>query len=507
MTVRLGSGSHLNRTSGTQPSMAGYTICGWVLTALPSDDWATVVYFVVPGNDAHCTFHTRQNGDVLNWRYNYGDTIFTDAIPHGEWFWCGLRFDDEENVTVLVYRPGQDEGVVELGTAEIGPRYESPIEALWFGDDIWGEPVGSNDDPAYFRAWRIVPNNADLDLERASLTAVATPIAEWPLDSDAADVSGNGYHLTVQGSNLAWVEDEPPIGGDGDFAELSGTVTASLTASADLAAVADLNGSVGAALAAVGSLDGTASLSGGTAAQLSTAGSLTGSADLSGALTCVAVLDGDLTATCDLAGSVAAQLTTSGDLSGDASLSGSVAASLSTVGSLAGVADLSGTVETALSVAGALTADDPGSGALWGTITCSLSVSGDLTGAAELSSTTAASLAAAGELSGDAALSGAVAARAAATGQLSAWADLSGSVAATLALSGDLEAPTDPGALSGTVVCALSTSGNLTGRADLSGAIAASLAVAGEMSGKAPFVRPPPSRLARTAPESRIARA
>lgn len=212
MTVRLGTASHLNRTAGSMPSLAGHTICGWVLTDLPSDDWATVVYLVVPGNDSHCTIHTRQNGDVLNWRYNYGDTIFTNAIPHGEWFWCGLRFDDDENVTVLVYRPGQDEGVVELGTAGIGPRYQDPIEALWFGDDIWGEPVGSNENPALFRAWRIVPNDADLELERASLTAVAAPIAEWPLDEDADDASGNGYHLTPQGTNLAWVEDEPPIG-------------------------------------------------------------------------------------------------------------------------------------------------------------------------------------------------------------------------------------------------------------------------------------------------------
>lgn len=214
MTAQMGTGSHLNRTSGGLPSLAGYTICGWVLTDLPSDDWATVVYLVVPGNDAHCTIHTNQSGDVLNWRYSYGDTTFTNAIPHGEWFWCGLRFDDEENVTVLVYRPGQDEGVVELGTAEIGPRYKDPLEGLWLGDDIWSEPVGSNTNPGLFRAWRIVPNSADLDLERASLTAVATPIAEWPLDEDANDVSGNGYHLTEQGSNLAWVAQEPPIGDD-----------------------------------------------------------------------------------------------------------------------------------------------------------------------------------------------------------------------------------------------------------------------------------------------------
>lgn len=178
------------------------TIAGWMQRAAVSAG-AVVVAAIVSGSGFEQTLLMEAGANELAIYNSRGPST---ALPYfdvtdGSWIYvASVRSGDTQTLIV-------DGVAISAFTdaAAIGPN---TIVAL--GGDT--SALGMNGRLAHWRLWEAALTVEELFRERQNIVAMRTANlwADWPLDTDALDISGNARHLSEFGSIV--YEAGPPIG-------------------------------------------------------------------------------------------------------------------------------------------------------------------------------------------------------------------------------------------------------------------------------------------------------
>lgn len=257
---------------------------------------------------------------------------------------------------------------------------------------------------------------------------------------------------------------------------LTGAISQAMALTGALTSNGPLVGAVSFAITQTGSLVGIGALAGGVSWSMSLTGALTGFGALSSTIPLQLSLAGSLSSNGPITGSVSASFSLVGSFTADGSLAGSIPVIFSQVGTLIG----SGVLSSAISFAISLNGSFAGGGALDGVVSFALSQTGSLTGGGALASTPSMTMALTGAMIGSGALSGNITASFALTGAATGSGVLSGSIPLLAVLVGAL---TGTGALTSAPSFAISVTGSLVGTGALSSNIPLTILLVGDITG------------------------
>lgn len=359
------SGERLRISSGLWDYNSAYTFVAWVYVAVDRATNYQSIFCRYGGGDMMDQLYLDASMRIATYVANSASTDVTGAtLSTGTWYY--LAMVRESTSSLKVYIDGSATATLTNTRSVTGRTDGTPLLDLstnnyteWYNGRM-----------AFARVFTAALSNAEINAEMAATAAVLTgEWADWPLQADDDDISGNARHFTTSGT-VTYSEAGPDIGGGTAYTQsVSGTLTTA-------GAIAKSTGkAVAGALTTAGSLTRQAAKL--VAGALTTAGTLTKQA--------AKVLAGELTSAGTLATSrlysqvVAGTLTTAGALVRQANKV--VAGALTTAGALArSIAKL---VAGALTTAGALVADFIPGGTLF-----TQAVGGTLTTAGALAKST-----------------------------------------------------------------------------------------------------------------------
>lgn len=236
---------------------AGISFAGWFRIDVDRNDFSTVMRLhAAGGGSTTLTIGTGSNGVTMQ-VFSAGGTVASTAAVVGDWYRVGYTLNGTGATLYLADVDGPVQVFTGTVTAGANPT----------GLTIAGRSVGDSDEPltgtlACHRIWAAVLNQAEFEAEWAAPEAVRTADlwADWPLDDDLLDASGNGRNLT--GGPPTFVDGPPlstPITGSGSVtapaADVAGAGSVVVSASGTLEVPsATVSGAAGVVVSATGAV-------------------------------------------------------------------------------------------------------------------------------------------------------------------------------------------------------------------------------------------------------------
>lgn len=190
--------------SGTMP--ADFTITGWIYLSADQDTYTTFCRVWTSGLATVGTWSTESDGTSgPNWFTGGGSLANATNLVVGEWRRVAVSRTAAGAAVLYVATPT---GSVEVDSGSVGTN--SPAGITIGGRDTADATEWFNGRAAYFRVFDSILTQAQIVAEWAATAAVVPAWADWPLDTDLLDISGNGRHLSA-GSTATTTEAGPPI--------------------------------------------------------------------------------------------------------------------------------------------------------------------------------------------------------------------------------------------------------------------------------------------------------
>lgn len=201
----------VSRTSAPNPA-SGITFTAWFRIDVDRDDFSTLMRLHASGGGSTTLTIGTGSGGVVMQVFSAGGTVTSAPAVVGDWYRVAYTIT---GTSVALYL-ADETGATAVFTGTVTPG------ATPDGLTIGGRSVGDSDEPfagtlGHARLWTgTVSTQADIEAEWASATPVRTSglWADWPLDEDLLDASGNGRHLTAGTTAVTFVEGPPLPAGD-----------------------------------------------------------------------------------------------------------------------------------------------------------------------------------------------------------------------------------------------------------------------------------------------------
>lgn len=196
----------VSRGSAPNPA-SGITFVAWFRIDVDRNDFSTIMRLHASGGGS-TTLTIGTGGDGVTVQvFSAGGTVAGDPAVVGDWYRVAYTIDGTDVVLYLA----EETGPTAVFTGTVAPG------ATPDGLTIGGRSVGDTDEPfagtlAYKRLWSgAVSSQAQVEDEWASATAVRASglWADWPLDEDLLDDSGNGRDLSAGTTAVTFVEGPP----------------------------------------------------------------------------------------------------------------------------------------------------------------------------------------------------------------------------------------------------------------------------------------------------------
>lgn len=213
--VRFDAASdRLLRTSGLLDYKQAYTVMLHVYVVTDLNDYG-VIYTVNDGLFFQNYEYVGFDADGLTWRlaskHNNGSEITAtgSTATAGTWYHLAL-VRSAANGTLTLYVDGVQDCQLTNDVSTGG----GTLERMEIGAISQSDFSRVDARAAYARAWQTALTAGELATEMAAASAQkASPWGDWPLQSDYADISGNGRDWTASGTLT--FEDGPTLSGGG----------------------------------------------------------------------------------------------------------------------------------------------------------------------------------------------------------------------------------------------------------------------------------------------------
>lgn len=232
MAAQFGEASDRVSRTGALPSPAtGLTIVGWARVDTDTNTFAVLARVWTAVLGTVITFGT--SGDGLggpNYFTGGGSVSSSTNFVVGEW---------RRVAVTCLGTTGEVYAATPLGAVEVDSGAVStntPGGITLGGRDTSDASENLVGTLAYWRVFPTKLNQAQIEAEWASPTAVAAAWADWPLVTDLNDISGNARHLSAGSTSVAWVAG-PDLPSTPETATLAGTLPRA-TLAADAVATA-----------------------------------------------------------------------------------------------------------------------------------------------------------------------------------------------------------------------------------------------------------------------------
>lgn len=217
MAVQFDAASdRVSRASAPDP-VAGITFTCWFRIDTDRDDFSTLMRLHAGGGGSTTLTIGTGAGGVVMQVFSAGGSVASAPAVVGDWYRVAYTIT---GTSVVLYLADED-GATSVFSGTVTPG------ATPDGLTIAGRSVGDADEPftgtlAYPRLWTgTVSNQTEVEAEWASAIPVRTSglWADWPVDEDLLDASGNARHLSAGTTAVTFVEG-PPLAVD-----VTGTAT------------------------------------------------------------------------------------------------------------------------------------------------------------------------------------------------------------------------------------------------------------------------------------------
>lgn len=209
MAARFDASTDVLSRSASGLGSTAVTMCCWMLMDVDRNDWTSFM----GADDASANWFLltldgsgAPTGDVFS-ASTTGGFATGAAVSAGTWYFVAMVYDPSGTDTLYWAAAG-----ASLSSAASSPN---PMTGA---NDAWTFRVGNNGFSEWLngrvacgRVWTAALNSTEIAAERAAMNSAARTAnlwADWPLGTDANDISGNARHLTAAGS-VTWVAGPP----------------------------------------------------------------------------------------------------------------------------------------------------------------------------------------------------------------------------------------------------------------------------------------------------------
>lgn len=208
MAIRINQASDRVHRSDTfpDPAITGLSFSGYLFLVNDRNENSTYHRLSSSGNATVVTLATSVTGLGINY-FTPGGTV-TSSVINSVGQWVAVGYTLQGTTCNLYVKPLGENTVVDSGTVSqavpdhycVGGRHQT--ESLEWADER----------VAYHRVWAGILTQNEFEAEWEAVEAVRTIglWADWPLEIDLSDISGNNRPL-IQGATQYTIEDNPPI--------------------------------------------------------------------------------------------------------------------------------------------------------------------------------------------------------------------------------------------------------------------------------------------------------